>query len=124
MRSFEKVISDGPVRKKNRKTSERSNGVSVVRKNSVAEKERVNETVDKSNRKEREETNYKKNRGTEKNVARKKKPLKISAVIITTKNNQVSYSEVLRWARQNVKLTDKETWAMSTKRSAQEVSSF
>lgn len=123
MRSFEKVISDGPVRKKNRKTSKRSDGVSVVRKNNVAEKERVNGTVDKSSRKEREETNYKKNKGTEKNVARKKKPLKISAVIITTKNNQVSYSEVLRWARQNVKLTDKETWAMSTKRSAQEVSS-
>lgn len=123
MRSFEKVISDGPVRKKNRKTSERSDDVSVVRKNSVAEKEKESTELWKSSRKEREETNYKKNREIEKNVAQKKKRLKISAVIITTKNNQVSYSEVLRWARQNMKLTDKETRAMSTKRSTQEVSS-
>lgn len=44
-----------------------------------------------------------------------KKPLKTSAVIITAKNNQVSYSEVLRWARQNVKTTDEETRAVNKK---------
>lgn len=60
-----------------RKTESQRNGAKVVERR---EKKYNSE-------KKREETNYKKNKGTEKNVARKK-PLKTSAVIITAKNNQ------------------------------------
>lgn len=42
--------------------------------------------------KRKEKIVYRKDRGTEKSVVRKKKLLKISAVIITAKNDLVSYS--------------------------------
>lgn len=92
VRSSEKVISDGPVRKKNRKTSEKSDGVSVVRKNSVAEKNREStelwtKVVGRREKKHNSERREKKQtiRRTERNVARKKEPLKTSAVIITAR---------------------------------------
>lgn len=42
--------------------------------------------------KRKEKIVYRKDRGTEKSVVWKKKPLKTSTVIITVKNDQVSYS--------------------------------
>lgn len=49
---------------------------------------------------------------------RKRKPLKISAVVITTGDSNISYSEILAWARQSVKLNEEEMNALFTKRSA------
>lgn len=46
---------------------------------------------------------------------RKRKPLKTSAVVITVGDQQTSYSEVLAWARQSIKLSDDEMKALTTK---------
>lgn len=37
-----------------------------------------------------------------------RKPLKTSAVVITAEDRKVSYSEILAWARQAVKLNEEE----------------
>lgn len=39
-------------------------------------------------------------------------------VIITVDNNNVSYAEVMTWARENVNLTEAEVSNITTKRSA------
>lgn len=54
----------------------------------------------------------------EKGKVKKKKPFKTSAVVITTGDRSTSYSEVLAWARQSVKLNEEEMNSLSTKRSA------
>lgn len=55
-----------------------------------------------------------------KEIIKKRKFLKTSAVVITTRTENVSYSDVLAWARQSVKLNEKEVRSLSTKRSATE----
>lgn len=52
-----------------------------------------------------------------KEIVKKKKPLKTSTMIITASEDE-SYSEVLAWARQGVKLNEEEMASLSTKRSA------
>lgn len=105
MRSSEKVISDGPVRKKNRKTSEKSDGVSVVRKNSVAEKDRestelwtkvVGRREKKHNSEKREKKQIIRRTEEQKGMSPEKKPLKTSAVIITTRARQEQSSFLFR----------------------------
>lgn len=51
---------------------------------------------------------------------KKRRSLKTSAIVITTGDSNTSYSEVLAWARQSVKLNEEEMNALSTKRSATE----
>lgn len=49
---------------------------------------------------------------------KKRRPLKTSAVVITIGDKELSYTEVLSWVRQTVKLSDEEMKALTTKRSA------
>lgn len=49
-----------------------------------------------------------------KEIVRKKKPLK-TFVVITTNSEDVFYAKVLAWARQGVKLTEEEMKSLSTK---------
>lgn len=61
--------------------------------------------------------NVNKRKKLTKEIIKKRKSLKTSAVI-TTRVENVSYSEVLAWARQSVKLNEEEVRSLSTKRSA------
>lgn len=101
LRSPEKTGSDRSGRKKSRKISEKSDLNDVKR---VGDTSKNSEQVElwtkvvgrkeikQSSEKKKEKIVYRKDRGTEKSVVRKKKPLKTSAVIITVKNDQISYS--------------------------------
>lgn len=67
--------------------------------------------------KRRDSANNIKRKEINKEIVKKKKPLKTSAVVITA-GEDVSYSEVLAWARQGVKLNEEKMASLSTKRSA------
>lgn len=58
------------------------------------------------------------NKGKNMDGVRTRKPLKTSAVVIITRNKNLSYSEILAWARQTVKLNEEEVNSITTKRSA------
>lgn len=108
------MIQDGSIKKRNRKGSERRDLTRTTRKDNVVERDKeITETWSKVvGRKERktnsengrEEVNNNKKKEIARNVVKKRKPLKTSAVVITVKDEQISYSEVLTWARQSVKL--------------------
>lgn len=66
----------------------------------------------------KEDGNKIKNREPVKEIVRKKRLLKTSAVVITARDENVSYSEMLTWARQSIKLNEEEMSSFSTKRSA------
>lgn len=66
----------------------------------------------------REEIGGKNDKGKNKEKPRARKPLKTSAVVIITGDKNLSYSEVLAWARQTVKLNEEEVNFITTKRSA------
>lgn len=51
-------------------------------------------------------------------MQRKRKPLRTSAVVISVKDQNTSYAEVLAWARKSVALNDEEAKVLTTKRSA------
>lgn len=53
-----------------------------------------------TNREKREILNRNNVKNIRKNTVKKKKPFKTSAVVITVDNEEVSYSEVLAWAKQ------------------------
>lgn len=73
---------------------------------------------EKRKKSNREESDIRNRKGIREERNKIRKPLKTSAVVITTENREVSYSEVLTWARQTVKLSDEEAKAISTKRAA------
>lgn len=50
-----------------------------------------------------------------KKKVKKRKPFKTSAMVITSGDQNISYSEVLAWAKQSVRLSEKEMNALSTK---------
>lgn len=66
----------------------------------------------------KEESHKKAGKIKEADKVKKRKPLRTSAVVITTGDNNTSYSEILAWARQSVKLNKEEMNTLSTKRSA------
>lgn len=66
----------------------------------------------------KEDGNKIKNKEPVKEIVRKKRLLKTSAVVITARDENVSYSEMLTWARQSIKLNEEEMSSFSTKRSA------
>lgn len=66
----------------------------------------------------RETTHKESEREKGKERAKKRKPRKTSAIVITTGDRSTSYSEILAWARQSVRLNEEEVNAITTKRSA------
>lgn len=69
-------------------------------------------------RSNREEARNRYEKGNREDKTKLRRPLKTSAVVITTEDRSISYSEVLAWARQTVKLSEEEVNAINTKRSA------
>lgn len=69
-------------------------------------------------RNNRERNDIQNRKGGKEETNKLRKPLKTSAVVITTEDRGASYSEILTWARQTVELSEEESKAINTKRSA------
>lgn len=130
----EAQVKNLEVRKEGTGKKKRLNSVNSTGKGSSKKRSETEKKMDKGKdtpevwtrvigRKERKQNNREEaNRGNERNQEkrkmRKKRPFKTSAVVITTGDRGTSYSEVLAWARQSVKLNEDEMNSLSTKRSA------